>query len=97
MATAAVRLPSLDGLRAFEAAARLGTFEKAADELAITASAVGKRIGALEELLGLALFQRGAKTLALSAGGKEYLENFMFPRLIAENVLRRGFTPPEED
>ena len=31
------------------------------------------------------------------AGGKEYLENFMFPRLIAENVLRRGFTPPEED
>lgn len=31
------------------------------------------------------------------AGGREYLENFMFPRLIAENVLRRGFTPPEED
>jgi len=30
------------------------------------------------------------------AGGKEYLENFLFPRLIAENVLRRGFTPPEE-
>ena len=31
------------------------------------------------------------------AGGKEYLENFLFPRLIAENVLRRGFIPPEED
>jgi RHH-type proline utilization regulon transcriptional repressor/proline dehydrogenase/delta 1-pyrroline-5-carboxylate dehydrogenase len=31
------------------------------------------------------------------AGGREYLENFLFPRLIAENVLRRGFTPPEED
>jgi RHH-type proline utilization regulon transcriptional repressor/proline dehydrogenase/delta 1-pyrroline-5-carboxylate dehydrogenase len=30
------------------------------------------------------------------AGGKEYLENFLFPRLIAENVMRRGFTPPEE-
>jgi len=30
------------------------------------------------------------------AGGREYLENFLFPRLIAENVLRRGFTPPEE-
>ncbi len=30
------------------------------------------------------------------AGGREYLENFQFPRLIAENVLRRGFTPPEE-
>jgi DNA-binding transcriptional LysR family regulator len=73
MAAADLRLPSLDGLRAFEAAARLGTFEKAADELAITASAVGKRIGALEELLGVALFQRGAKSLALSAAGKEYL------------------------
>ena len=31
------------------------------------------------------------------AGGKEYLENFLFPRLIAENVIRRGFTPPAED
>ena len=31
------------------------------------------------------------------AGGKEYLENFLFPRSVAENVLRRGFTPPEED
>jgi LysR family glycine cleavage system transcriptional activator len=68
-----LRLPSLDGLRAFEAAARLGTFERAADELAITASALGKRIVALEEVLGVALFQRGAKTLALSAAGKEYL------------------------
>ncbi len=31
------------------------------------------------------------------AGGREYLENFLFPRLVAENVIRRGFTPPEED
>jgi RHH-type proline utilization regulon transcriptional repressor/proline dehydrogenase/delta 1-pyrroline-5-carboxylate dehydrogenase len=31
------------------------------------------------------------------AGGCAYLENFLFPRLIAENVLRRGFTPPEEE
>jgi len=68
-----LRLPSLDGLRAFEAAARLGTFERAGEELAVTASAVGKRIGALEELLGVALFQRGAKALSLSAIGKEYL------------------------
>jgi RHH-type transcriptional regulator, proline utilization regulon repressor / proline dehydrogenase / delta 1-pyrroline-5-carboxylate dehydrogenase len=29
------------------------------------------------------------------AGGPEYLENFLFPRVIAENTLRRGFTPPE--
>ncbi len=31
------------------------------------------------------------------AGGREYLENFLFPRLIAENTLRRGFTPPDEE
>ena len=30
------------------------------------------------------------------AGGKEYLQNFLFPRSVAENVMRRGFTPPEE-
>ncbi len=30
------------------------------------------------------------------AGGRGYLENFLFPRVIAENVLRRGFTPPDE-
>jgi RHH-type transcriptional regulator, proline utilization regulon repressor / proline dehydrogenase / delta 1-pyrroline-5-carboxylate dehydrogenase len=30
------------------------------------------------------------------AGGRGYLENFLFPRVIAENTLRRGFTPPEE-
>jgi len=31
------------------------------------------------------------------AGGKGYLENFLFPRAVAENVMRRGFTPPAED
>jgi RHH-type transcriptional regulator, proline utilization regulon repressor / proline dehydrogenase / delta 1-pyrroline-5-carboxylate dehydrogenase len=30
------------------------------------------------------------------AGGKGYLENFLFPRVIAENIIRRGFTPPDE-
>jgi len=31
------------------------------------------------------------------AGGRDYLQNFLFPRLIAENVMRRGFTPPPEE
>jgi RHH-type proline utilization regulon transcriptional repressor/proline dehydrogenase/delta 1-pyrroline-5-carboxylate dehydrogenase len=30
------------------------------------------------------------------AGGRGYLENFLFPRAIVENVMRRGFTPPTE-
>jgi LysR family transcriptional regulator, glycine cleavage system transcriptional activator len=71
---APLRLPSIDGLRAFEAAARLGTFERAAQELAVTASAVGKRLAALEELLGQPLFERGAKALVLTVAGREYLQ-----------------------
>ena len=31
------------------------------------------------------------------AGGKGYLENFLFPRSVAENVMRRGFTPPTDE
>jgi LysR family transcriptional regulator, glycine cleavage system transcriptional activator len=69
-----VRLPSIDGLRAFEAASRLGSFERAADELHITASAVSKRVAAVEELIGTPLFVRGARALTLTAGGREYLQ-----------------------
>jgi LysR family transcriptional regulator, glycine cleavage system transcriptional activator len=71
---AAPRLPSIEGLRAFEAAARLGSFERAADELAVTASAIGKRVATVEDLLGTALLLRNAKTLALTPAGREYLE-----------------------
>ncbi|RQP26209.1 LysR family transcriptional regulator [Piscinibacter terrae] len=68
-----VRFPSIDGLRAFECTARLGSFERAADELDITASAVSKRVATLEELLGTALFTRSGRVLSLTAAGKEYL------------------------
>lgn len=68
-----LRLPSLDGLLAFEAAARLGTFERAADALCITASAVAKRVATVEQLLGSALFVRTGKALQPTATGKEYL------------------------
>lgn len=69
-----LRLPSTDALRAFEAAARLGTFEKAADELGVTASAVGKRVVTLEDLLGTVLFVRSGKSLVLTPAGTEYLQ-----------------------
>lgn len=68
-----LRFPSLEGLRAFEAAARLGSFERAADELAVTASAIGKRVVALEALIGTELLQRGGKALLLTAAGRDYL------------------------
>ncbi len=69
-----LRLPSIEGLRAFQAVAALGLLEPAAEALHISASAVGKRIGALEELLGLALFQRQGGQWSLTAAGREYLE-----------------------
>lgn len=68
-----IRYPSIDGLRAFEAAARLGSFERAADELNVTPSAVSKRVATLEELLGTVLLSRSGRSLALTAAGKEYL------------------------
>jgi DNA-binding transcriptional LysR family regulator len=72
--TSDLRLPSIEGLRAFESAARLGTFERAAEELSVTASAIGKRIAAIEELIGAPVFLRTGKALALTASGREYLD-----------------------
>ncbi|KQV48486.1 hypothetical protein ASC95_21400 [Pelomonas sp. Root1217] len=74
MSSRAIRLPSLDALLAFEAVARTGGFEAAAAELALTASAVAKRVAGLEERLGQPLFLRQpAKGLALTPAGHEYL------------------------
>ncbi|WP_077036955.1 LysR substrate-binding domain-containing protein [Pelomonas sp. KK5] len=67
-----LRFPSIDGLLAFEATARLGQLERAAEELHVSASAVSKRLSALEDLLGTPLFTRNP--LVLTAAGKEYLE-----------------------
>ena len=68
------RFPSIDALRAFEAATRLGSFDKVAVELAITASAVSKRVASLEHLIGTTLFDRSGRHLTLTAAGKEYAE-----------------------
>lgn len=67
------RLPNLNGLRAFEAAARHLSFTRAAAELAVTQTAVSHQIRRLEEQLGLSLFLRGRGGLRLSAVGEHYL------------------------
>ncbi|WP_447922396.1 LysR substrate-binding domain-containing protein [Achromobacter aegrifaciens] len=69
-----VRLPPLAAIQAFEAAARLGSFERASEELFVTASAIGKRIAALEALLDVTLFIRSSRGAALSSAGREYLD-----------------------
>lgn len=56
----------LNALRAFDAAARHLSFTRAADELAVTAAAVGQQIRALEDVLGVVLFRRTSKGLELT-------------------------------
>lgn len=64
------RLPSLNGLRAFEAAARHGGFVGAAGELNVTQAAVSRMVRLLEERLGFQLFDRRPNGLVLTAQGK---------------------------
>lgn len=64
------RIPSLPALRAFEAAARLSSFKQAADELAVTATAVSHRIRALEEEIGCRLFVRKTRAVDLTPEGR---------------------------
>src|SRR5579862_4274255 len=66
-------LPPLGGLRAFESAARLGSFTAAAAELAVTAGAISQQVKGLETFLGVRLFERGAHSLALTLEGQRYL------------------------
>ncbi len=63
-------LPPLNALRAFEAAARLGSVSRAADELHVTHGAVSRQIRTLEEALGGALFERQGRGLVLTAAGQ---------------------------
>jgi LysR family glycine cleavage system transcriptional activator len=59
-------LPPLNSLRAFEAASRLGSFTKAARELHVTPAAVSHQIRGLEQHLGVTLFRRTTRSLALT-------------------------------
>ncbi|HLI13688.1 MAG TPA: transcriptional regulator GcvA [Alphaproteobacteria bacterium] len=66
------RLPPLNALKAFEAAARHLSFLKAADELRVTPGAVSQQVKALEAQLGLALFRRLPRGLLLTDAGQRY-------------------------
>jgi len=85
------RLPNLNALKAFEAAARHLSFTKAAAELNVTQGAVSHQVQALEEQLGLLLFRRMNRRLALTEAGRAYLPALSeaFDR-IAEATKRLG-------
>lgn len=92
----ASRLPSLNGLRAFEAAARHLSFTVAATELNVTQTAVSHQIRRLEQELGLRLFVRQNRTLALTPQGRDYLPGvrsaFQDLRLATDRLMRRNNT-----
>lgn len=66
------RLPNLAALRAFEAAARHGNFSRAAEEIHVTHGAISHQVRALEEEMGVALFARRGKRVAITPEGERF-------------------------
>ena len=67
------RLPPLNALKAFEAAARNESFTRAAQELNVTQGAVSHQVKALEATLGIKLFNRERQRLVMTEAGRDYL------------------------
>lgn len=80
-------LPPLNALRGFEAAARLKSFARAADELCLTQSAVGHQVRQLETVFGQPLFLRQGRELSLTDAGRDFLASVRE----ALDVLGTGF------
>jgi LysR family glycine cleavage system transcriptional activator len=87
------RLPSLNGLRAFEAAARHLSFTNAASELNVTQTAISHQIRRLEQELGIRLFVRQNRALTLTSEARDYLPGvraaFNDLRLATDRLLRK--------
>ncbi|MFS1704717.1 transcriptional regulator GcvA [Aestuariibacter sp. GS-14] len=88
------RLPPLNALKSFEAAARHLSFTRAADELFVTQAAVSHQIKALEDFLSLKLFIRRNRTLLLTEEGQAYFlelkDIFKSLQDATERLLARG-------
>jgi LysR family glycine cleavage system transcriptional activator len=87
-------LPPLPAIRAFEAAARLGSFTRAADELHMTQAAVSYQIKQLEQRLGLGLFHRQPRQVVLTPAGQRLapvvLDAFNQMRTAFAQAIERG-------
>jgi LysR family transcriptional regulator, glycine cleavage system transcriptional activator len=89
------RLPQLNALKAFEAAARHVSFTRAAEELCVTQGAVSHQVKALESELGIKLFNRDRQKLIITDAGRDYLSvvRDAFDRIAMESerlVQRQG-------
>lgn len=87
------RLPPLPALRAFEAAARLGSFKAAAEELYVTPTAISHQIRSLESTLGVGLFKRKTRSVELTEVGRALApaltRGFLEIRSALENALEQ--------
>jgi len=91
------RLPPLSALRPFEAAARLESFSRAAEELHLTHGAVSRQVRSLEEHLGTELFARHGKRVSLTPAGRGFaervravLDDLMLAAELARPARREG-------
>lgn len=92
------RLPPLGALRCFEAAARLESFTRAADELHLTHGAISRAVRALEEDLGTPLFERRSRRVFLTAAGARLrdatAEAFAAISAATRDLRRHATAPP---
>ena len=90
------RLPPLNALRAFEAAARHMSFRKAAEELCVTPAAISHQIRTIEEYLGIEMFVRSNRSIELTEHGKRCLHDVS---LGFEHLMRAlaWVNPPQQD
>ncbi|MFZ6653803.1 LysR substrate-binding domain-containing protein [Undibacterium sp. TJN19] len=87
------KLPPLFTLQAFEAAARLGSFSRAADELSLTPGAISRQIRQLEDWSALTLFVRNGPRVSLTTDGTALLSRLAGPL----SALHQAVYPPADD
>jgi len=81
------KIPSLQALLCFDAAARHESYTRAADELVLTQSAVSRQVNQLEDFLGLKLFRRTRHGVALTPAGADYAQH------VGQRLAGRSATP----
>lgn len=91
------RLPPLNALRVFDAAARHGSFNRASEELCVTPSAVSHQLKSLEEFLGVELFKREKRTISLTPAGERYLPSVQMALNEIELATRKLITSPNSN
>lgn len=86
-------MPPLNALRSFEAAARLGGFVAAGEELSVTSAAISHQVKELERSVGVPLFRRLPRGVALTPAGKRYHERVAEALTLVAQATARLHTP----